>query len=306
MVRQGFFEKNLRYLFPLPAVLFVVVLMVFPVAYTFFLSFTDWTLTSGRPLSSTRADVAIAARSSTRCRAPRTRFAPPSARVCLSTTGLVRRWLPGENTSSHCRAQNATSFWWWGVTPFTSRVAASHQAWLSRKAWCQRWNGQSRHSGSLKRRSSAGGSTRRRAPTIVTHPTAVRCSMRWKRSGSSAHGRRRVTGRAQAERCGAWIWPSRASATACEPGPRRCGSLRPAVQRHRRSGQPRRSKRSPRPSRTSAAASKLLERTPDHVRGADGVAQTPNPARRRQSRWIARCENWPACATISGKSLTLT
>lgn len=51
MVRQGFFEKNLRYIFPLPAVLFVVVLMVFPVAYTFFLSFTDWTLTSGRPLS---------------------------------------------------------------------------------------------------------------------------------------------------------------------------------------------------------------------------------------------------------------
>lgn len=51
MVRQGFFEKNLRYIFPLPAVLFVVVLMVFPVAYTFLLSFTDWTLTSGRPLS---------------------------------------------------------------------------------------------------------------------------------------------------------------------------------------------------------------------------------------------------------------
>lgn len=51
MIRQGFFERNLRYLFPLPAVLFVVVLMVFPVGYTFFLSFTDWTLTSGRPLS---------------------------------------------------------------------------------------------------------------------------------------------------------------------------------------------------------------------------------------------------------------
>ncbi|MPM38283.1 Trehalose transport system permease protein SugA [bioreactor metagenome] len=51
MIRQGFFEKNLRYLFPLPAVIFVVVLMVFPVGYTFFLSFTDWTLTSGRPLS---------------------------------------------------------------------------------------------------------------------------------------------------------------------------------------------------------------------------------------------------------------
>ncbi|MGH0053997.1 MAG: carbohydrate ABC transporter permease [Sphaerochaetaceae bacterium] len=51
MVKQNFLEKNLRYLFPLPAVLFVVILMVFPVGYTFFLSFTDWTLTSGRPLS---------------------------------------------------------------------------------------------------------------------------------------------------------------------------------------------------------------------------------------------------------------
>ncbi len=51
MIQQGFFEKNLRYLFPLPAVIFVVVLMVFPVGYTFFLSFTDWSLTSGRPLS---------------------------------------------------------------------------------------------------------------------------------------------------------------------------------------------------------------------------------------------------------------
>ena len=51
MIRQSFFERNLRYLFPLPAVLFVVVLMVFPVCYTFFLSFTDWSLTSGKPLN---------------------------------------------------------------------------------------------------------------------------------------------------------------------------------------------------------------------------------------------------------------
>ncbi|MDY0290110.1 MAG: sugar ABC transporter permease [Sphaerochaeta sp.] len=51
MIRQGFFERNLRYLFPLPAVIFVVVLMVFPVCYTFFLSFTDWSLTSGKPLN---------------------------------------------------------------------------------------------------------------------------------------------------------------------------------------------------------------------------------------------------------------
>ena len=50
MVRQGFVESHLRILFPLPAVIFVVVLMVFPVGYTFFLSFTNWTLTSGRPL----------------------------------------------------------------------------------------------------------------------------------------------------------------------------------------------------------------------------------------------------------------
>lgn len=51
MIRQGFLERNLRWIFPLPAVLFVLVLMVFPVCYTFFMSFTDWTLTSGRPMS---------------------------------------------------------------------------------------------------------------------------------------------------------------------------------------------------------------------------------------------------------------
>jgi len=50
-IKQGWFERNIRYLFPLPALVFVVVLMVFPVCYTFFLSFTDWTLTSGKPLS---------------------------------------------------------------------------------------------------------------------------------------------------------------------------------------------------------------------------------------------------------------
>jgi len=51
MIRQSFVERNLRYLFPLPALLFVVVLMVFPVCYTFFLSFTDWSLTSGKTLN---------------------------------------------------------------------------------------------------------------------------------------------------------------------------------------------------------------------------------------------------------------
>lgn len=51
MEKRGFFEKNIKYIFPLPALLFVVVLMVFPVCYTFFLSFTDWSLTSGKPLN---------------------------------------------------------------------------------------------------------------------------------------------------------------------------------------------------------------------------------------------------------------
>lgn len=50
MIRSGFFEKRLRYLFPLPAVIFVLLLMVFPVVYTLFVSFSDWSLTSGRPM----------------------------------------------------------------------------------------------------------------------------------------------------------------------------------------------------------------------------------------------------------------
>jgi len=51
MIRTGFMERNLRWVFPLPAVVFVVVLMLFPVVYTVFLSFTNWNLTSGMPLS---------------------------------------------------------------------------------------------------------------------------------------------------------------------------------------------------------------------------------------------------------------
>jgi multiple sugar transport system permease protein len=51
MNRGGFVERNIRVLFPLPAVTFVVVMMLFPVLYTLFLSFTNWNLTSGMPLS---------------------------------------------------------------------------------------------------------------------------------------------------------------------------------------------------------------------------------------------------------------
>jgi multiple sugar transport system permease protein len=51
MAKSGFVERNLKILFPLPAVTFVVVMMLFPVVYTLFLSFTNWNLTSGMPLS---------------------------------------------------------------------------------------------------------------------------------------------------------------------------------------------------------------------------------------------------------------
>lgn len=50
MIKSRFFERNLKYLFPLPAIVFIFLLMVFPVLYTLFVSFTEWTLTSGRPM----------------------------------------------------------------------------------------------------------------------------------------------------------------------------------------------------------------------------------------------------------------
>jgi multiple sugar transport system permease protein len=49
--KGSFLEKNLHIIFPLPAVVFVIVMMLFPVLYTLFLSFTNWNLTSGMPLS---------------------------------------------------------------------------------------------------------------------------------------------------------------------------------------------------------------------------------------------------------------
>jgi multiple sugar transport system permease protein len=51
MIDSQFIDRNLRWLFPLPAVVFVALLMIFPVLYTFCLSFTNWNLTSGMPLS---------------------------------------------------------------------------------------------------------------------------------------------------------------------------------------------------------------------------------------------------------------
>lgn len=51
MVQSSFTERNLRILFPLPAIIFVALLMIFPILYTLFLSFTNWNLTSGAPFS---------------------------------------------------------------------------------------------------------------------------------------------------------------------------------------------------------------------------------------------------------------
>ena len=51
MIQSSFTDRNLKILFPLPAIIFVAMLMVFPVLYTLFLSFTNWNLTSGAPLS---------------------------------------------------------------------------------------------------------------------------------------------------------------------------------------------------------------------------------------------------------------
>ncbi len=49
-MKSGFLDRNFRFLAPLPAAVFVVVMILFPVVYTLFLSFTNWNLTSGNPL----------------------------------------------------------------------------------------------------------------------------------------------------------------------------------------------------------------------------------------------------------------
>lgn len=42
-------ERNLRYVFALPALVFVLLMMVFPILYTLRLSFADWSMSSGAP-----------------------------------------------------------------------------------------------------------------------------------------------------------------------------------------------------------------------------------------------------------------
>lgn len=43
---NGWVEKHLRHIFTLPAVLFILVMMVFPIVYTLRLSLTDWSMSS--------------------------------------------------------------------------------------------------------------------------------------------------------------------------------------------------------------------------------------------------------------------
>lgn len=51
MIHSRFFDRHLHRLFPLPAMVFIALLMLFPVVYTLYLSMTNWNLTSGRPIS---------------------------------------------------------------------------------------------------------------------------------------------------------------------------------------------------------------------------------------------------------------
>ncbi len=49
MTSGGFVDRHARWLFPGPALLFVLLLMVFPILYTLWTSFTGWDLGTGRP-----------------------------------------------------------------------------------------------------------------------------------------------------------------------------------------------------------------------------------------------------------------
>lgn len=50
LAKEGFVDKYYKWVYTSPALFFVCLLMVFPVCYTFVISFTDWSLTSGRPM----------------------------------------------------------------------------------------------------------------------------------------------------------------------------------------------------------------------------------------------------------------
>jgi multiple sugar transport system permease protein len=48
-VRGSFLDRHVRWIFPAPALLFVVLMMAFPIVYTVWTSFTGWSLSAGTP-----------------------------------------------------------------------------------------------------------------------------------------------------------------------------------------------------------------------------------------------------------------
>ncbi len=46
---QGFIDRYARWIFPLPAILFILVMMLFPILYTGWNSLTEWSLSGGKP-----------------------------------------------------------------------------------------------------------------------------------------------------------------------------------------------------------------------------------------------------------------
>ncbi len=46
---DNFLDRNIKWIFPLPAVLFILLMMVFPILYTVWNSMTPWSLSAGQP-----------------------------------------------------------------------------------------------------------------------------------------------------------------------------------------------------------------------------------------------------------------
>ncbi len=48
-MQQGFLDRHIKWIFPLPALVFIVVMMFFPILYTVWNSLTGWSLSAGTP-----------------------------------------------------------------------------------------------------------------------------------------------------------------------------------------------------------------------------------------------------------------
>ncbi|HEX7593263.1 MAG TPA: sugar ABC transporter permease [Anaerolineae bacterium] len=46
---NNFLDRNVKWIFPLPAILFVLLMMVFPIVYTVWNSLTPWSISAGKP-----------------------------------------------------------------------------------------------------------------------------------------------------------------------------------------------------------------------------------------------------------------